>query len=119
HLKRYEYSPLTWGTPDIKDIGSTTNLFKGSYQGVDKARRGFDTFKSGKNHLGSPGEGKKWHHIVQQSQIKKSGFNPTKIHNTNNLIAVDKATHAKISGYYNTTTFNYTDGMSVRNWLAG
>jgi hypothetical protein len=69
--------------------------------------------------LGSPGEGNAWHHIVEQSQIKKSGFDPTQIHNTNNLIAVDKATHAKISGYYNTSTFQFTNGLKVRDWLAG
>jgi len=69
--------------------------------------------------LGSPGEGNAWHHIVEQSQIKKSGFAPTQIHNTNNLIAVDKATHAKISGYYNTSTFQFTNCLKVRDWLAG
>lgn len=41
------------------------------------------------------------------------------IQNTDNLVAVDKATHAKISGYYNTKSFEFTGGISVRNWLAG
>ena len=56
--------------------------------------------------------------IVEQSQIKKSGFDPTQIHNTNNLIAVDKATHAKISGYYSSKQA-FTGGKTVRDWLAG
>ncbi len=41
---------------------------------------------------GSPGEGNDWHHIVEQSQITKSGFSPEQIHNTSNIIAVDHAT---------------------------
>ncbi len=42
-----------------------------------------------------------WHHIVEQSQIKKSGFRPEEIHNVNNVIAIDHAVHMKITGYYN------------------
>jgi hypothetical protein len=63
---------------------------------------------------------KHWVHQekVEQSQITKSGFDPTQIHNTNNLIAVDKATHAKISGYYSSKQA-FTGGKTVRDWLAG
>ena len=32
-----------------------------------------------------------------ENLIAKSGFSPQQIHNTNNLIIVDNATHAKIS----------------------
>ena len=80
---------------------------------------GFSTFEKAKKYLGAPGEGKQWHHIVEQSQIKKSGFSPILIHNTNNLIAIDKDIHAKITGYYNRTTLDFTNGKSVRDWLAG
>lgn len=90
---------------------------KGGLKNADNL--GFNTFDALKKHLGSPGEGNHWHHIVEQSQIKKSGFSATEINNTGNVIAVDAATHAKITGYYNTTTFDFTGGLSVRNWLAG
>lgn len=56
---------------------------------------------------------------MEQSQIKKSGFSPEQIHNTNNIIAVDHATHMRITGYYNTKSFDFTNGLSVRDWLAG
>jgi len=55
---------------------------------------------------------------VEQSQIDKTGFSPTQIHNTNNLIAVDSATHAKMSGYYSSKQA-FTGGKTVRDWLAG
>ena len=81
--------------------------------------QGYSSFKDLKKSIGSAGNGNDWHHIVEQSQIKKSGFNPEQIHNTNNIIAVDHATHMKITGYYNTKSFRFTGGLSVRDWLAG
>ena len=83
------------------------------------ANVGYNSFKDLKNAIGSAGEGKHWHHIVEQSQIGKSGFSVTKIHNTSNIFALDESTYAKVTGYYNTTTFRFTNGLSVRNWLAG
>ena len=83
------------------------------------ANQGYDSFGKLKAAIGSPGAGNHWHHIVEQSQIDKSGFSAQQIHNTSNIIAVDAATHAKITGYYNTKTFKFTGGLSVRDWLAG
>ena len=80
---------------------------------------GFSTFSKLKNFLGSAGENMHWHHIVEKCQIEKSGFAPEQVHNTSNVIAVDAQAHAKITGYYNTTTYDFTGGVSVRNWLAG
>ena len=74
-------------------------------------------FHFSKVFLGSAGEGRHWHHIVEKSQILKSGFDPKLIHNTNNIISVDAATHAKISGYYK--RIYGTTGLSFRDWLAG
>ena len=59
------------------------------------------------------------HHIVEQSQIDKSGFDPQQIHNTNNIVEVTPQQHYDITGYYNRTTLPFTDGLSVRDWLAG
>ena len=81
--------------------------------------KGYSSFNALKKDIGSPGPGKQWHHIVEQSQIKKSGFTAEQINNTSNIIAIDSATHAKISGYYNTKSFDFTNGLSVRDWLAG
>lgn len=83
------------------------------------ANQGYDSFADLKKAMGSAGEGNHWHHIVEQSQIGKSGFSVQQIQNTSNIISVDAATHAKITGYYNTTTFRFTNGLSVRDWLAG
>jgi hypothetical protein len=96
----------------IAKVGGNTG------EGAGKTAQGFDTFYDLKKALGSPGEGNQWHHIVEQSQINKSGFSATQIHNTNNIFAVNKATHEKISGYYSSKQA-FTEGKTVRDWLAG
>lgn len=34
------------------------------------------------------------------------------------MISLDKATHRKITGYYNTKSFKFTEGLSVRDRLS-
>ena len=80
---------------------------------------GFNTFSGLKKYLGSAGEGYQWHHIVEQSQIDKSGFNKAYINNTNNIIALTKEVHQKISAYYSSKDPLISEGKTVREWLAG
>ena len=86
--------------------------------GATSAGKGFDTYRQLKNEIGSPGAGNEWHHIVEQSQISKSGFSPQMIQNTNNIMSISKTTHRAISGYYSSVQ-PFTNEMIVRNWLAG
>ncbi len=94
--------------------GNTAKATKGV-----RTTNGHRYFSALKKELGSAGKGKDWHHIAEQSQINKSGFVPEQIHNADNVIAIDHATHMRITGYYNTKSFRFTDGLSVREWLAG
>ena len=68
--------------------------------------------------IGRAGDGYEWHHIVEQSQIEKSGFAPESIHNTNNIVKLDKATHRLVSGFYGSIQ-EFSHPLKVRNWLAG
>ena len=81
--------------------------------------RGYSSMQAFKAAEGPAGQGKHWHHIVERCQIQKSGFPAERIHNTNNMISVEDYTHSRITGHYNSTSFEYTNGLSVRNWLAG
>lgn len=96
---------------------STGTANGGSYNGVPG--RGYPTMREYKSAEGSAPQGQHLHHIVEQSQIQKSGFSPEQIHNTNNIIPVDAHIHAIITGHYNSVQFSYTNGLSVRNWLVG
>jgi uncharacterized protein (UPF0335 family) len=84
----------------------------------DIASKGY-TFKKLKNSLGSPGKNFDWHHIVEQCQIKKSGFAPKVIQTADNVIAISKEVHRQISGYYSSIQEDFSEGMRVRDWLAG
>lgn len=68
--------------------------------------------------MGSLGDGKQWHHIVGQSQIgKRAYFNSNQV---NNVIAIPSGAnsiHSKISSHYS-SKFEFTNGMTVRDWLA-
>ncbi|HEY9061486.1 MAG TPA: hypothetical protein VIO64_13410 [Pseudobacteroides sp.] len=68
-----------------------------------------------------PGDESQWHHIVEQSQISKSGFSTTTVNNLNNVVSLPSgggSIHAQISGYYSSIQ-DFTGGLRVRDWLAG
>ena len=91
----------------------------GSNSKAPSSGTSFPSFGALKRFLGSAGENKHWHHVVEQCQTTKSGFTSEQINNTSNVVAVDAQIHAQITGYYNSTKFHFTGGQSVRNWLAG
>ena len=80
--------------------------------------RSYDSFKEFKNDVGSAGAGNQWHHIVEQCQERKSGFDVGMIQNTNNIVSISADVHRLISGYYSSIQA-FTGGLTVRSWLAG
>jgi hypothetical protein len=58
--------------------------------------RAFKSFDAFKNAMGPAGEDKAWHHIVEQRKLNVERFGPEAIHNTENVIAVNKARHDAI-----------------------
>ncbi len=101
----------TEGTSNAKGAG---NYLQGG--------KGFNSFNDAKKALGSAGDGKAWHHIVEQNQIGKSAFSATDIHNTKNLVSVESgfsgSIHSKLSGHYSSIQ-PFTNGQTVRQWLSG
>lgn len=81
---------------------------------------GFRTFEALKRHLGSPGAGNHWHHIVGQTRGNLQRFGAETIHNTGNVIAIPASIHigkGSISAYYSSVR-PFTDGLTVRTWLS-
>jgi hypothetical protein len=77
---------------------------------------GFESFNALKRALGSAGEGRHWHHLVEQSKIGQ--FLANTIHNVDNVVSIPAPIHYKITGYYNSIQ-RFTDGKTVREWLNG
>ncbi|WNG37305.1 hypothetical protein F0U61_29255 [Archangium violaceum] len=83
---------------------------------LPSGHRAFKSFDDFKAFMGPAGEGKAWHHIVEQRKVNVDRFGPEAIHNTENLISVDKAKHDAISAFYSSKS-QQTGGMVVREWL--
>ena len=47
--------------------------------------------------MGSAGQGREWHHIVEQTPGNTERFGGQALHNTENVIALDKALHTNVS----------------------
>jgi len=77
---------------------------------------GFSSFSKLKRALGPAGEGKQWHHIVEQSKVPQ--FGAEAIHNPDNVVAIPTEVHRRISGYYSSKQ-GFTEGQRVREWLNG
>ncbi|MFD5225405.1 hypothetical protein ACFWHT_07260 [Microbacterium sp. NPDC058342] len=57
---------------------------------------GYKTFAAFKKDIaGSTPKGNQWHHIVEQSNISKRGWDARWVHNRNNLVSIPKEVHQK------------------------
>jgi hypothetical protein len=81
--------------------------------------RSWGSFSGLKSALGSAGEGKQWHHIVEQTAGNIQRFGPHALHNTENVISIDEGIHRQISAYYSSKDPRFTGGQTVRQWLSG
>jgi hypothetical protein len=79
---------------------------------------GYSSFRAAKADLGSPGAGNVYDHVVEQSQVARSGFTPEEIHNPFNLDPVPRGINQLKANYYSSIR-PFTGGMTVRDWLTG
>ncbi|MTI96027.1 MAG: hypothetical protein FH749_11190 [Firmicutes bacterium] len=114
-VKVYNFEVKDWHTYFVSEIDVFVHNKALKY---DPDAGGFSSFRRVKKALGPAGKGNQYHHIVEQSQIAKSGFLPRQIHHYDNVIAVPKPVHRKISSYYSSKR-DFTNGLRVRDWLAG
>lgn len=82
--------------------------------------RAWGSFNGLKSALGPAGEGKEWHHIVEQTSGNVERFGPHALHNTQNVIPLEKELHAQISAFYSRKRFFITnsENLTVREWLS-
>jgi hypothetical protein len=84
------------------------------------AFRSWGSFSGFKSALGSAGTGKEWHHIVEQTEGNVQRFGPHALHNTQNVIPLEKELHTQISAFYSRKRFFITnsESLTVREWLS-
>jgi len=81
--------------------------------------RAFKSFRAFKRHMGKAGTGKEWHHIVEKRNAKR--FGPEAVHNTENVIPLEKTLHDRVSALYSSIEENITRSatLTIRQWLDG
>jgi hypothetical protein len=80
--------------------------------------RAFKSFRAFKRYMGNAGEGKEWHHIVEKRNAPR--FGAEAVHNTENVIALDKTLHGDVSAFYSSIRPAITKStrLTVRQWLS-
>jgi hypothetical protein len=86
--------------------------------GLGTEEGGYSSFSAAKSGLGSPGSGNVYDHLVEQSQVGKSGFSLRQVNNPENLNPVPSELNQIKANYYNSIQ-PFSNGLRVRNWLAG
>ncbi|MCB2130868.1 MAG: hypothetical protein KDE03_17825 [Rhodobacteraceae bacterium] len=99
------------GTKTLKAMGIIGPASRRVYQE-------FKTFKEFKEALGAAGEGRVWHHIVEQCQGKctRAQFSGEMINNTDNIVNIPREVNQRLADIY-AGKQPYTQGKTLRDWL--
>ncbi|MBZ4334474.1 hypothetical protein [Corallococcus sp. AS-1-12] len=92
----------------------------GSGGGSGGGPKGYSSFKSFKRAMGPAGEGKEWHQIVEQTNGNVARFGPQSLHNTENVVSLDKALHNLVSAFFSSKRpfITGSESLTVRQWLS-
>jgi len=87
---------------------------------LPNGHRAWGSYGGFKSAMGKAGPGKEWHHIVEQTPGNAKRFGGEALHNTENVIALDKALHDKVSAFYSAIKPRITNSkaLTVREWLS-
>jgi hypothetical protein len=75
-------------------------------------------FRSGRElreYLGSAGEGRQWHHLVE-ARLAGRRFPPELVHSTDNIVSLPIEVHRRVSAKMS-SNLRYTEGKTLRKWL--
>ena len=85
---------------------------------LTNGHRAWGSYSGFKSAMGSAGPGKELHHIVEQTPGNVKRFGGEALQNTENVIALDKALHGKVSAFYSSVQLGITRSrLTVRQWL--
>ncbi|MGZ3458665.1 MAG: SitA5 family polymorphic toxin [Archangium sp.] len=86
---------------------------------LPNGHRAWGSYSGFKSAMGPAGEGKEWHHIVEQTPGNAERFGGEALHNTENVIALEKTLHQDLSAFYSSIRPAITKSttLTVRQWL--
>jgi hypothetical protein len=87
---------------------------------LPNGHRAWGSFSGFKSAMGPAGPGKAWHHIVEQTPGNATRFGGEALHNTENIVAMDKTLHDMVSAFYSRISPGVTRStlLTVRKWLS-
>ncbi|WNG16724.1 hypothetical protein [Cystobacter fuscus] len=87
---------------------------------LPNGHRAWGSFSGFKSAMGKAGPGKEWHHIVEQTPGNAKRFGGEALHNTENVIALDKAVHTRVGALFSRKVLRITGSriLTVRQWLS-
>ncbi|MET0404251.1 MAG: hypothetical protein ABW123_17700 [Cystobacter sp.] len=87
---------------------------------LPSGHRAWGSFSGFKSAMGKAGPGKEWHHIVEQTPGNAKRFGGEALHNTENVAALDKALHTRVSALFSRKVYRVTGSrlLTVRQWLS-
>ncbi|MES2930633.1 MAG: RHS repeat-associated core domain-containing protein [Patescibacteria group bacterium] len=105
---------MGWVTGGVGPEAKAISVFKNA---TIVSEEGYSSFRSFKRNVGTAGEGREWHHIVEQNPTNKAQFEPQLLQNGENLVSIPKDVHYKVSGFYSSKQ-EFTGGQTVRQWIS-
>jgi len=102
-------SPLT----EVRGLSAGARVLE-----VGAAKEGYRSYSAFKYAMGKAGEGREWHHIVEQT-VNKLNFSPETLHSLENIMSIPKDLHRQISAHYSRIIPEITGSteLRVRDWL--
>ncbi len=87
---------------------------------LPNGHRAWGSFSGFKSAMGSASPGKAWHHIVEQTPGNTARFGGEALHNTENVVAMDKTLPDRVSAFYSRISPGVTRStlLTVRKWLS-
>ena len=87
---------------------------------LPSGHRAWGSYSGFKSAMGKAGPGKEWHHVVEQTPGNTKRFGGEALHNTENVTALDKALHTRVSAFYSAIKPRITNSktLTVRQWLS-
>ncbi|RKH15278.1 hypothetical protein D7Y13_15545 [Corallococcus praedator] len=82
--------------------------------------KSWGSFSGFKKAMGPAGKGQEWHHIVEQTPGNVNRFGPQAVHNTENILRLDKGVHTRVSSFFSSIQRDITGSatLTVRQWLS-
>ncbi|RKH29418.1 hypothetical protein D7Y13_15560 [Corallococcus praedator] len=91
-----------------------------SAKALPTGAKAWGSFSGFKKAMGPAGAGKEWHHIVEQTPSNVNRFGAQAVHNTENIVPLDKGLHTRLSGLYSSIRriITASGNLTVRQWLS-